>query len=151
MSIWGAQAPENDDASDWLSEFEDKPDIVQINEAFDGVLGAGPNAYLEITEGAVAVAAATVVARLCGLSFADDVVSEETGVTLVKFAKKLAPGAKSSLIRRALESLAAVHDSGRSELYQLVMEDPELGAAWEARMSELRAGLEATYQRLQLR
>jgi hypothetical protein len=151
MSVWGAGAQENDDASDWLSEFEDEPDIVQINEALDGVLEVGPKAYLEITEGAVAVAAATVVARLCGLPFASHVVGEETGATLVKFAKKLAPGAKSSLIRRALASLAAVHDSGRSELCQLMMEEPELGAAWEARMSELQAGLETTYQRLLLR
>jgi hypothetical protein len=151
MSIWGAQAQENDDASDWLSEFEDEPDILQINEALNGVLGAVPSDYIEITEGAVAVAAATVVARMCGLPFAKNIVSDDTLADLMKHANKMAPGAKSSLIRRALSSLDPVQDPERSELCELMMEDPELGAAWRQRMGELKDGLEDIYQRLTLR
>ncbi len=151
MSIWGARAQENDDASDWLSEFEDAPDIAQINDALDGVLSAPPSEYLEVTECAVAVAAATVVARICGLPIANDVVGSETGAVLSNLAKKLAPGARSSLIRRSLQSLVPVQDPLRSELCELMMEDADFGRLWRQHMDELKNGLEAVYQRLELR
>ena len=64
MSIWGAGAEENDDAADWLADLAEEPTVIALNEAFDEVLSLERDDYLEVTEGAIAVAAAYVVAQL---------------------------------------------------------------------------------------
>lgn len=149
---WGAKAQENDDASDWLAGLEEAPGLGRIDEAFDQVLSAEPSAYLEVTECAEVVAAATVLAKMQGLAFAADIASDECVAALAKRAKRRSPKSTAALVQRALLALAAVQDPERSELHGLMVtqEHAELGAAWSKRMGQLVRGLKAAHRRLAL-
>ena len=64
MGAWGEGPFDNDDASDWAYHF-DEADGVSGLEALSRALDVGaPQDYLESSEGAIAVAAATVVSWL---------------------------------------------------------------------------------------
>ncbi|MBB6562103.1 hypothetical protein HNP48_004812 [Acidovorax soli] len=149
---WGARAQENDDASDWLAGLEEEPGLGlgRIDEAFDQVLSAEPSAYLEVTECAEVVAAATVLAKMHGLAFAADIASDECMAALAKRAKRRSPKSTAALVQRALLALAAVQDPERSELRGLMVtqEHADLGAAWSKRMGQLVRGLKAAHRRL---
>lgn len=73
MGAWGAGPFENDDAADWVYELEGVNDANVVREALD----VSEAEYLEVDQGAVAVAAAAVVAAALGsghLSLPDEVV-----------------------------------------------------------------------------
>lgn len=143
MSVWGPRAEENDDAADWLSEFADEPSIVGLNDAFDAVLGADKDIYLEITEGAVAVAAAAVVAEIFGRTASASLLEPDDRTNLRRLAKKLAAGAQITLVERALRSLAIVTtDAQRSELFQVWQEDVKGAKAWARHARSLASWLE---------
>lgn len=147
---FGAKAHENDDASDWLAGLEEEPSLGRIDEAFDQVLSVEPSAYLEVTECAEVVAAATVLAKMHGLAFAADIVSDECMAALARRAKRRSPKTTAAVVQRALLALAAVQDPERSELHGLMVtqEHAELGAAWSKRMGQLVRGLKAAHRRL---
>ena len=65
MGAWGTGSFENDAALDWLPELEeaDGPDV--LDRTLRRVTEAGDD-YLEVDEGAAAIAAAEVVAALLG-------------------------------------------------------------------------------------
>lgn len=149
---WGAKAQENDDASDWLAGLEEEPSLGRIDEAFDQVLSVEPSAYLEVTECAEVVAAATVLAKMQGLAFAADIASDECVAALARRAKRRSPKSTAALVQRALLALAAVQDPERSELRGLMVtqEHADLGAAWSKRMGQLVRGLKAVHRRLAL-
>ena len=60
MGAWNYGPFDNDDAGDWLSEFEDRG-IEAIQSAFDAAMEED---YLESTEGSAAVAAAAILAAI---------------------------------------------------------------------------------------
>ena len=145
MSLWGPNPYENDDAADWLADLADDPSIVALNDAFDDVLPASGSDYLEVTEGATAVAAAAVVAVLFGQpgSEPEPLIDEDTMDALDEQRDQLAPGARLSLVERALRSVKAVsQDIESSELYALAMEDDDIGKAWKKSVAGLIRRLE---------
>lgn len=65
MGTWSVDAFGNDDAADWAYGLEEAENLEPIEEALNAVLDVG-DAYLEAPEGAVALAAVEVLARLAG-------------------------------------------------------------------------------------
>lgn len=65
MGTWAVDAFGNDDAADWACELEEAEDLRPIEKAIADVLAVGDE-YLEAPEGAVALAAIEVLARLIG-------------------------------------------------------------------------------------
>lgn len=61
MGAWGHKSFENDDASDWVYDFEEGG-IGAVKDAFAGVLNTAADDYLEAPEASMALAAAEVVA-----------------------------------------------------------------------------------------
>jgi Domain of unknown function (DUF4259) len=62
MGAWGHQFSENDDAADWLADFEDSPTWALIDEALSVV----DLDYVEAPEACIALAAAEIVAAALG-------------------------------------------------------------------------------------
>ena len=65
MGAWGTGSFENDDAMDWVADLQAADDLRLVHETLARAADAG-DAYLEMPEGAAAVAAAEVVAALLG-------------------------------------------------------------------------------------
>ena len=141
MSVWGPGPLENDDALDWLAELESEPSIVALNEAFDDVLRTDGADYLEVTDGAAAVCAAVIVAALVADTLEGIPLSEHAGRQLRRHYTGLLPSARTSLIRRALQSLNACADETRSELFELTHEAPAVGQAWLEEIDAMRLRL----------
>lgn len=141
MSIWGPMPHENDDAADWLADLDDEPELAFIHEAFDEVLGVDAPPYLEVTEGAQAVAAAAVVADLIDGVADDELIDAESVEALLEQARRMHPSAIASMAWRALRALAAVSAAGGSELAELMDGEPEIGAAWRVCVGQLQQRL----------
>ena len=62
MGAWGHGLFDNDDAADWVWELEEAQDDRVLEEALQAVASRPPNAYVESSEAACALAAAEVVA-----------------------------------------------------------------------------------------
>lgn len=60
MGAWGAGSFENDDAADWVHEFE-QSGVAAVRSASEAVSKLGDNEYLEAPEASMAIAAAEVV------------------------------------------------------------------------------------------
>jgi hypothetical protein len=60
MGAWGTGPFENDDAADWAYELEEASELSPVRQALSATLDT--DGYLELPEGACAVAAAAVVA-----------------------------------------------------------------------------------------
>lgn len=60
MGAWGTGAFDNDDAADWAYELEESSDLAPARQALAATMDS--DGYLELPEGACAVAAATIVA-----------------------------------------------------------------------------------------
>lgn len=141
MSIWGPLPYENDDAADWLADLDDEPELVFIHEAFDEVLGVDASPYLEVTEGAQAVAAAAVVADLLEGVTDEELIGADCMDDLLEQARRMHPSAIASMAWRALRALAAVSRADGSELAELMDGEPEIGAAWRACVGQLQQRL----------
>lgn len=128
MGAWGSGPFENDDAGDWVYDLEGADDMSLIHDALD-VAGA---AYLDAGEGAVAVAAATVVAA--GLGLRRDGLSDEVTAWLDDHSRLVQP-ADAALAVRALERVLAE----RSEIAELWDEAGD--ASWRASIRALQADL----------
>jgi hypothetical protein len=61
VGAWGAGNFENDDAADWLAEFE-RNGVAAVVSALDRVCTLGDDEYLEAPDASAAVAAAEIVA-----------------------------------------------------------------------------------------
>jgi hypothetical protein len=61
MGAWGAGSFENDDALDFLADFEDRPCVARIEAALDAATSLDDDDYLESHECCVALAAAELV------------------------------------------------------------------------------------------
>jgi hypothetical protein len=142
MSIWGIQPSANDDAADWLDGYLEAPDVLQLNDAFDAVLDAGIEDYLEVTEGAEAVVAAAVVAELLGQTPVDLVDDDEARRVLLGKLAKLSESARQRLVERAIAAVAIVASSDeKSELFGLHHEEPETALPWINQINHLTATL----------
>jgi uncharacterized protein DUF4259 len=124
MGAWGAGAFENDDASDWVHELEGRPDLGVVRDRLRAVIGAE---YVEVPEGAIAVAAAEVVAAALGRpsSSLPEVVS--TWVSTV-------PSVEAADVVLAQSGLARARADG-SELAELWTEGD--ANAWTAALDDL--------------
>jgi Domain of unknown function (DUF4259) len=140
MSIWGPGPLENDDAADWLAEFAVAPSVFAIHEALDAAL-SGDVAYLEVSDGAVALVAAFVAADLLGVHAAGVSLEDETRRQLLASFAEVIPSAQRSLALRALRALRAIRDPERSELVQLLEEDEAVARSWHAAVELLSAEL----------
>lgn len=148
MSIWGPGAEENDDAADWLSDLAEEPTVVALNDAFDDVLSLERDDYLEVTEGAIGLAAAALVAQLAAPHIDFKLLGEEVMQTLHAQYRQLAKGAQRSFVNRARRCLSVVGEATRSELQQLVNEDAGIGQAWVRSMQALNLRLLAALEGL---
>lgn len=142
MSIWGPLPADNDDAADWLAEYLDAPDLIQLNDAFDEVLDPERGDYLEITEGSNAVVAAAIVAEVFGSPSTEPLVPSDQLHDLQELATSLSVGARTSILKRAILALKkAADDVNNSELFQLMSESPELGEPWRDAIESLKSRL----------
>lgn len=150
MSIWGIHPVENDDAADWIGEFLEEPSILTLNDAFDDVLGADEEDYLEITECANAVAASAIVAELFGQGAGTRILDEDELATLSLMAQKLTRGARISLVAQAIQSTERVaQDLDQSELLQLMNESASMRLPWFKQMNGLLKRLQRAEKHLQ--
>ena len=126
MGASGYSAFENDDAMDWLAELEDAEDASVLEDAFDAILEVG-EAYVEIPEASVAIAAAEVVAALLGRA-----VTSLPEVAIEWVQKQ--GGVQSTIVERARSAVNRVSED--SEL-QEVWEDSGNYDSWKAAVDDL--------------
>jgi hypothetical protein len=129
MGAWGVDAFGNDDACDWAYGLEEVEDLSLVEEALDAVLAA--DGYLEAPEGAAALAAAEVVARLQGHWGARSAYSETADKWVERTRLKPSP----ELAAKARRAIARIL-GGESELAELWQESEEQ-EAWVASVREL--------------
>ncbi len=122
MGAWGHLFDENDDAADWLAEFEDSPSWSLVDDALEGADAD----HVEAPEAANALAAAEVVAAGLGKA------SPRLESAVLEWA---ATGATEAAARRqrAIAAVTAIRDD--SELRDLWQEADEY-ADWQASVNE---------------
>ncbi len=134
MGAWGAGPFDNDDAGDWAYDFEgaDGAEGLRIlGEALD----VGGDEYLEAPDGAIAVAAATVVTWLQEPSSIPESAYGEDAAAWVRSAGVTPSDELRSAARRALDRVR----SDESELAELWTEADD--DSWRASVDELASRL----------
>ena len=131
MGAWGAGPFDNDDAADWAYEVEEAADLEPARQALSATLDT--DGYLEVPEGACAVAAAALVAA----TFDGDVRGFPTEV--VEWIGDHPDAASREDARLAVDALDRV-TSEESELRSL-WADGRDGPAWGRAVELLRARL----------
>jgi uncharacterized protein YpuA (DUF1002 family) len=145
MSIWGPGPFENDDGADWFADIRDEPSLESIREAFEEIADPAHVGYIEVTDGAEAVAAAEVLAELLGSPGDDPVLDEELEELTEALKKELKRESKrdiEKLVKQAIDALEIVlNDTENSELRQMWEEQAEEMLAWTAAMTTLQQRL----------
>lgn len=132
MGAWGIGAFENDDAMDWVWGLDgDNADDV-VAEAVRTVEHARAGSYLEVTDGANAIAAATIVAS------AADGDTDDLPPEAIEYLKR-AESPDEELVASAIAALDRVTGEG-SEVAELWDESDD-GPEWRERIARLRARL----------
>lgn len=145
MSIWGPGPFDNDDGADWFADIRDEPSLEMIREAIEEISDPHHVGYLEVTDGAEAVAAAHVLAELLGSPgdnpvFDDEL--EEVAETLKAEIEKEGKRDIQKLIKQAIDALEIVlNDTENSELRQMWEEQSEMMPQWVAAMTSLQQRL----------
>ena len=134
MGAWGNGIYDNDDAADWSGDLA-SGGASTISVALDAALNTE---YLESPDGASALAAADVVARLRSGGGVSSAYSE--GVEAWVKENQSTPA--DDLVERALRALAVVRGPN-SELMELWSEDPDALAAWSAEIDDVERRLKA--------
>lgn len=132
MGAWDVGIYDNDDAADWSAELADRG-LMAVEDALDAALDAG---YIEAPEGACALAAADVIARLVS-GRGDDSAYCESVVTWVAAHPEAPPPALVAKAARAVDRIGG--------------EDSELAELWSetgADSAQWRLTLEGVQQRL---
>lgn len=125
---WGEGPFDNDDAQDWLIECSKGAGSTSMVQAIDGALRGG---YVEADAGAVAVAAAAVIASVDGLGPPKPSAEAATCLAKARVADAQA------LVPRARQALERVANPKLSELAQLWAEaKPNKWAADVAALSK---------------
>ena len=149
MSVWGPGPFENDDAADWLSELdeelEEESGAELLEEALSEVADPENVGYVEIPDGAIAVAAAELLALLLGKPGGEkDILDEETLSSLSQEIGGLDARRKERLVKRALTAVDRVlNDKENSELRQVLEEDEAMLSAWTSMIRDLHTRLQA--------
>lgn len=127
MGAWGTGTFDNDDAADWADELRGSADLAPAREALAATMDS--DGWLEIPEGARAVAAATAVAA----SFDGDVRGLPDGVVeWLEYHPDAGTLADARLAIDALERIASVD----SELREVWLQAPN-GPAWVEEIARL--------------
>lgn len=132
MGAWGPGAFENDDAGDWVYDLEGADDLDLVRDALEEAVQV--SGYLDLGEGARAVAAAEVLAAASGRP------GPGLPEAIVAWLDTVAPAVSDderSLARRALERVVGP----RSEITELWAEAPD-GAVWRSSIDDLRSRLQ---------
>jgi hypothetical protein len=125
MGAWGSEFSANDDAADWLDDFEAAPSWIAVEEALNV-----SEAYIEADVASRAIAAAEIVAA--GLGNAHPDLDE----ALVEWVRANATGA-AALKDRALATVGTIlSDSELRDLWNEA-EDP----SWQVEVSNLQTRL----------
>jgi hypothetical protein len=136
MGTWSVDAFGNDDAADWAHELEQAEDLDPVQEAIDAVLSVGDE-YLEAPEASIALAAAEVLARLCGnpgeKNSYTEVIDRWVEGAQLKPTVELLDKAQAAIARILAEN---------SELKEL-WEDSDEYDAWQESVDNLRTRLGA--------
>ncbi len=149
MSVWGPGPFDNDDAADWLSELEDEREeetgAELLEDAVSEVAAPENVGYVEIPEGAMAVAAAELVALLLGKPGGDkDILDQETRASLSQEMERLDARRREQLVSQALTAVDRVlNDKENSELRQVLEGDEGMLSAWTSMMRDLHSRLRA--------
>jgi hypothetical protein len=128
MGVWGTGIYDNDDAADWSSEFPTHG-MQAVADALDAVLDVE---YIESPDGAAALAAADVVARLVSGRGEESVYCEEAAAWTDAHPGPPAP----ELIAKAVLAVERVRGDN-SELAELWSEDSASVARWRASLADL--------------
>lgn len=131
MGAWGAGSFENDTASDWAYDLTDAADATPIIEAFAAVIEC--EEYLDADEASQAVAAAEVVAALCGRP--SSALPDEVVAWVQAHTGALTPELP-ALAASALERITA--DSELKELWEEAGPDE-----WYGAIADLKRRLQA--------
>ncbi|HMW21853.1 MAG TPA: DUF4259 domain-containing protein [Burkholderiaceae bacterium] len=146
MSAWGPGPFENDDGSDWFADLRDEPSLKMIRGAFKEISDPAHVGYIEVTDGAEAIAAAEVLAELLG-SLGDDPVLDdeldELAETLKAELKRENGRDIKRLVKQAIDALEVVlNDEENSELRQMWNEQAEELAVWTEAVISLQERLQ---------
>ena len=145
MSIWGPGPFENDDAADWFADLRDEPSLDLIKQVLAEIAEPAHIGYIEVTDGAEAVAAAEVLAELLGSPGDEPVLDEETeelAETLRDAIKREDRRNIKKLAQTAIDSIEIVlNDTEDSELRQMWEEQPEEMPAWITAITALQQRL----------
>jgi hypothetical protein len=132
MGVWGISAFENDDAMDWVGDLLESRDQTVLERALEAVC-SDVSGYIEAPEGAVALAAAEMVASALGApgpnlpsQVSDWMARHESCIS----------AATVQMARQAVELVA-----GRSELRELWGDSDSAG--WEQMTADLQKRLVA--------
>lgn len=126
MGAWATDAFGNDDAMDWVVELQEAEGTEAIADAFEAVLEIEDD-YLEVTEAAMGVAAAEVVAALLGRPAAS--LPEQVKAWIAG-----KPQPKSGLVKKAQRVVKRILKD--SELKELWQESTD-AATWEQGVRDL--------------
>ncbi len=126
MGAWGAGPLENDDAMDFIGEFEEEPEVEGLLEAFDAVTETDD---VEAADAAAAIAAAEIVAAMRGKG------TPRLPKSILAWAKEQT--ADADLLEAAR---AAVEAASTSEMRDL-WEDADEADQWRANLKSLNSRL----------
>jgi hypothetical protein len=138
VGAWAEGAFDNDDAADWVLQFDGADQasgLRLIEDALKQAAETGADRYLEIDAGARAVAAAELVTHIAGQPVRQTPCNED----VLRWAAQVSPDALPSLADLARRGVARVAGPG-SELAELW---DEAGPSWRTSMAELASKLQA--------
>lgn len=149
MAVDGPGIFENDDACDWLSVLDEEPTSETLREALQLATGAPPDEYLEVDDGAAAIAAAEVLAR--ALDSRLTAAKPLRARTLAALRKNLSadPAARRAwLIEIARTAVVRISKDGNtSELAAMFEEmDARADRAWKRELKTIDARLAKSFK-----
>jgi hypothetical protein len=138
MGAWGFESFENDEAADWVYEFE-KSGREALDLAFAAILGLGPEDYLEAPLAIIAIAAAEFVAA----------AKDGDQSNLSEAAKEAFVALSDVPASVALASVALASDADKA--LKRILQASELRELWEETddFEDWRADVEALMSRLE--
>jgi hypothetical protein len=128
MGVWGSGSFENDDAADWVCEFENSG-VAAAASALEQVSSIAEDEYLEAPEASMAIAAAEIVAAARDGDLSK--LSETAREAFARYRESLIASQLSESARRVVERILR-----RSELKEL-WEESEEGEIWSRGMDTL--------------
>jgi hypothetical protein len=132
MGTWDTGIFDNDTACDWAQTLVERDDLALVDAALDGAIETR-NACLDADQGAEALAAAEVVARLQGRWGERNVYTERMDAWIER--QTVAPA--SALVQKAVQAVDRVLQSP-SELRELWEDAGSDFEAWQAVLVDLR-------------